>query len=358
MKKFLVVWLLLVGLMMSTVSLASGQVSSEATTGLSSDGIIFFGLLGVILISVCVWHIVKKRQENKTQCKDMKESMLDKIVALRRQVDFVEDVLKHYSNKQWQPDWVRGSVESLMVQLNNLQNSINNAKSVEVLTNLAEKDIKEVTDLIKKVYNVCVIREGINTCLVGIRVLMEDIPALWKETGLSLARMESTYPKEIWEGWKNHFDGLVGLDSFEEELKSIDNLLPIMEFYEMMEISERATLLYQTVEMLKKVLTELGKHEAEVQKSYQDGPKELEKIGGLLSNPKEMSSRAQEYFDEAKEKYNLAKSIAEGSSPNWVKIWTLIMAADNLYRRVEEIQFQEKNRGRSCGCRGGSCRIS
>ena len=300
-------------------------------------------LLGAILIIVFTWRYFDKKNKDKMFEKETRESISKSINELGKKIDFVEKIVKKYSHDQWEPDWLKGSVESLRKSHDDLLNDYYAAKSIDDLIRLVEKDIKDLEEAVDRSYNLCQFRERIQWNLYNAQGLLEKLPTLKVEVANSLSRLESTYPEEVWVEWKNKFDGLAGFKSLEEEWNKINNLLSTATIEELYKITDEVVFLYERTRAIHTVLEELGEHEAEVERIYRCAPEMLKQIEDSLIKAKRMPLRAQNHFDEAKQRYDSAKSMAEGSSPNWMVIWPLLMMANDSYKQAESIRVDDES---------------
>lgn len=222
----------------------------------------FFIFLGiVVLVGFFIWIYCDVVRDKKRRQEQRNNSVLSGVANLRKQIEFIDGVLKKYSKEQWQPDWVKNSLDSFSTQLgnliNNLQNGSDGSRPVKDFCDLMENEIDQVEVSVGRVFYACTLREEIQSDLTNSQLLIKKSLMMRSLLADSFTRIETIYPKKVWQESKNEFDGLISIDSLKKELNSIYDLLPKMTFEEMKKISERATMLFEATELLVQTLAEL-----------------------------------------------------------------------------------------------------
>jgi len=88
---------------------------------------VFLGIVALVGFFALIKHNVS--QGEKRQKEEVRKSVSDEIESLRKQVEYVNEVLTKYSNEQWKSDQLNSSLNSFSKKLSDLISNMKNGFS-------------------------------------------------------------------------------------------------------------------------------------------------------------------------------------------------------------------------------------
>lgn len=224
----------------------------------------FFIFLGIVaLAGFFAWIKHNISQGEKRQKEEVRKSVSDEIESLRKQVEYVNEVLTKYSNEQWKSDQLNSSLNSFSKKLSdlisNMKNGFSESKLGENYFGLMKEEISQIRQSGTWVYHVCFLREDIQSNLEESWLLIKKSLILKPLLTDSFTRMEKIHPKKVWQDAKNEFESLINIDSLKKEWNSIYDSLSKMTVEEMSKIYDQTTMLCRATQGLEKSLVDLIK---------------------------------------------------------------------------------------------------